>query len=304
MHRSLHKSSKLSVLALAIATSCNKTEDIRIVARYDFARSYCSMISACCEGLGSKSEWGCVESTVDQLPLDMDLRTAQACLDAIRASSSAASFCNDDADLSHHNACRELSAAHGKLAVGAECKNATTNTECDLSAEGRVGCVYGKGRAICTVQLLGSKGEGPCVADTDASGAIPPGASVSEEVPRRAYYCDRSQGLHCGEGRTCVEPSAVGGPCRFENYECVPGAYCDTKSNVCKTAIAPGQECPAYNACQDGSYCEGRGLTQVCAKLGANGESCRSSVGCASGYCAPSGSCATGFAGGNARLCR
>ncbi len=230
--------------------------------------------------------------------------SAQACLDAIHASSGAPNFCNSDASLFHHNACKRLSAVHGNVAVGEECKNATTNTECAVSSEGPVGCIYGKGRAICTVQLLGSKGDGPCIADTDESGVIPPGASVSQEVPQRAYYCDRSRGLHCGESRTCVEASGAGGRCRFENYECAPGAYCDTENGTCRTAVAPEKECPAYNACQNDSYCEGRGLTHVCVRLGANGDSCRGSASCASGYCSPSGSCATGFQGDESDLCR
>ena len=71
--------------------------------------------------------------------------------------------------------------------MGGSCNDATTNTECAPSSEGQVGCVFGKGRSICSIQLRGDEGATPCVADTGEDeaddGPQAPPADVAPEGP-------------------------------------------------------------------------------------------------------------------------
>lgn len=264
----------------------------------EFATQYCSLVKPCCDGAGLGPAAGCVHAIASFVPKTFDGNAAQACLDAIRASSSAPLYCNEGASLTDHNACKSLSTARGSVAVGGSCKDATTNTECATSSEGQVGCVFGKGTSICTVQLRGDEGATPCVYDTGVDGSIPPGASLDTAVPSKAYYCDRSKGLHCQlSNSTCVKASAVGQPCQYNDYECVNGAYCDTTAKQCKATVALGSSCTDYRSCGADAYCD-----KACKKLAAIGEACVGDVRCASRFCNTSKVCAAGFSGSTGAL--
>ena len=196
-----------------------------------------------------------------------------------------------------------MTTERGKVAVGGNCNNGENGGECAASPEGQVGCVYGSpGGGVCSVQLLGAEGASGCVADSQLDGSIASGASISVPTPPKGYYCDRTKSLHCDTATTlCMKPSAVGGPCAYNDYECDPAAYCDTTAKKCKTRIAIDGACAFREKCTTGAYC---GATSRCTASLANGEACKGDTQCVSQFC-KAGTCAAGFSGsGAAGICK
>ena len=263
----------------------------------DFAAQYCALMKPCCDGSELPSE-GCATSIVRVLPPSFDGVSAATCLAALKGAASGAAFCDRGSGLSSHPACSRLSADHGAVPVGGTCTNATSNVQCDLSPEGSVGCIFGNGKSICQVQLLGDLGASPCAYDTGADGAIPAGASLSSDVLPKAYYCDRSKGLHCNlTTSACVSASPVGGDCQYNDYECEAASYCDTEAKKCKPRLATGAACTNFQSCALDARCTpaAGGNGSACVALLANGSACTRNVDCASRACSKAGACVTAF---------
>ncbi len=263
----------------------------------DFAAQYCALMKPCCDGSELPSG-GCATSIKRLLPPAFDGASAATCLTALQGATGAPTFCDRGSGLSSHPACSRLSAAHGAIPVGGTCTNATSNVQCDVSSEGPVGCVFGNGRSICQVQLLGDLGASPCAFDTGSDGAIPSGASLEGDVLPKAYYCDRSKGLHCNlTTSACVAASPVDGDCQYNDYECEAPSYCDTTAKKCKTRVAVGGACPDFQSCAVDARCGSgaAGGTAVCVALVDNGGACTQKVDCASGACSKAGVCVKAF---------
>lgn len=90
----------------------------------------------------------------------------------------------------------------------------------------------------------------------------------------------------------------LGGACDHD-FQCATGACtggADHATGQCEEVPAIGAPCPAGD-CRAGAYCDRSGTTPVCAAVSSQGETCTTSLGCASlncamGVCGPPLSCA------------
>ncbi len=290
------------------STGTSSTATAGGITADDFAAQYCALMKPCCDGSKLPSV-GCAASIKRILPGSFDGAAGDTCLAALRgAATTAPTFCDRESGLSSHPACSRLSADHGSIPAGGTCTNATSNAQCDVSPEGAVGCIYGSGRSICQVQLLGDVGASPCAYDAGSDGSIPSGASLTGDVLPKAYYCDRSRGLHCNlTTSACVTASPVGGDCQYNDYECAAPGYCDTEAKMCKARVAVGAACKDFRSCAVGARCGAVAgdKADVCVALIENGSACTRNVDCASRACSKSGVCATAFGENGADLfCR
>jgi hypothetical protein len=222
-------------------TNAGEDSAASTLSRQDFITHYCELGAPCCAGRGNACE-----SNIDPVvPQDFDSARGQGCLDAIGANSRGAHFCSSGFFMSDVPACRILS-PRGNVAIGAACANAVTGVECAPSPEGQVACVYGKGGAICQVEVLGVEGAS-CVGDSHDDGTLGLGGSIDDAPSTKDTYCDRSKGLHCVEQK-CAKQAALGQPCAISE-SCGAHAYC-ALDGVCKAVVADGSPCRVEAECE------------------------------------------------------
>ncbi len=278
-----------------------------------FINSYCSYIGSCCGSQGRPSDGTqCRELLEFGNTSGYDPQKGQACIDAIKtASASDPAWCIASPSTTSA-ACDQATSSSptGSGAPGAKC---STASDCAAGPTGStVVCNFPLNSAgtsaqeICTVQVHGKAGDGPCFGTVTATpsstvttynDSADAGAGTAPEV-----YCFIADGVSCDSTSSlCVALAQVGDSCAGTT-QCVTTAHCDLTTQKCAANVATGGACVSSSDCISGDYCDGSSST--CAVQGGQGAACTSGDQCSSDDC-ESSKCGAGFGGsfGLALLC-
>ncbi len=251
----------------------------------EFASTYCSSISGCCQRFGEAFNLsscqdavrGYISAAVDRElasgKVVFDDAAAGACIDAYGAALSA---CTDQ-ELGNRldGACENI--FHGTVELGGSCAD---SDECVDPAGATASCDTGVcvanepyhspselphaalGEACttsCTVDGLGSNCRGSGLTDGPA--------------------CWANEGVVCGDSGQCEPAPAIGDPCP-EGY-CESGAYCGVSLCAATKDVGP---CTSSVECSASSYCDY--TSGQCTPLKPDGTPCEDNDECAGGDCA------------------
>ena len=266
-----------------------------------FVAQFCTTLGQCCSSVGKKAAPDQCEGFLGEIVAHApyDATAGGACLDAIKASSAAAGFCDavlSNQDLVSDNACKNVfGGSSGNVPPGGDCKDAS---ECASSSEGEIHCMSGidNGMSVskCQVVKPGKAGDTPCVGTKDGNAT----SFIGQDgvPPSVGYVCDRGQGSACDAAtKTCVALAAIGSDCT-SSEACIGGAFCDSKTNKCAAKGMIGAACDGFDSsCVDTAFCDMS--TSTCATKLADGAMCQSFTECASGNCS-GGTCAGGSQNG------
>jgi hypothetical protein len=188
-----------------------------------FVQEYCSLAVGCCRPSTSDPQYchAAVEGSMRNRSFDPT--AAEACLTWLRAAAKSAGFCEKMGPFQGPD-CRTVIEG-ATLKLGAPCEWGR-DRDCLGSAEGSVACEKGKVSDVCTVEIVGSQGDTPCIGSIDGRGF---GSALNSDPPySRAYICRGADGLRCDlKTQTCVAFVGPGAPCPGDE-ECDPWtAYCD-----------------------------------------------------------------------------
>jgi hypothetical protein len=251
----------LPLTFVALTLSCTGES----AGRQEFMAAYCELVRPCCAEAGLATDGVQCRAILEAYTprVDYDAAAGGACLDALRASSLDSKFCEGPAADTH--ACERVftprGSVRGTVAPGERCND---HRECVGSSEGPTFCqtqyTATARTRTCQIQIRGKSGDGPCLYTVpELSPAFPypglPGVgyivAYAQSFPSggeppssaRAYLCHVADGLTCSSqtGR-CTPQASSGAPCSG-NWSCVPGAYCDQNTQLCRDRQPMGGGC-------------------------------------------------------------
>lgn len=264
-----------------------------------FVADYCTLFAPCCDGAGRARDAERCQAgfaNVAAAP-NYDVAKGTACLAELHA---AKDFCDYAANSPHAPSCRAVFTQSGAKQLGQAC---ATEAECAASPEGWVSCVSGEHAGAqtrtCQLRLVGTEGDGPCVATVDENGPLLAsyGAFDGPPVPR-GYTCNLDDGLRCDAAtKKCVRSPDIGGPCEhpLSFDECPKNAYCtyaqklDAGVNAyeCVERTATGAACDTKatlgDPCAKDAFCDPS--ANACVPRAVDGAPCTSNVACSSSLC-------------------
>ena len=284
-----------------------------------FVAQYCDIYGPCCAKSGRTYDAPKCRAVLGAFAglSTYDPGAGQQCLDAVRAESNSASFCDSglskDADAKCDDVFKQAP-SNGTKKPGEPCEDAR---ECATSPEGDVTCslfaTQDTSVRQCQLKVRGKEGE-DCVGEKEEGddGVTVTSSSGSGEgaPPPRVVVCWISDGLFCestsGSGSTrtrkCARIQDVGGPCASSStHACVEAAYCDTAKNVCAARKAAGEPCGPFSSkeCVDKHYCPSS--TSTCTPSVPTGGACTKSEECERGSCV-NGKCGSALGSSGATL--
>jgi hypothetical protein len=255
-----------------------------------FSAEFCQIYASnCCVQAGKSADGSQCTAFYDALTKNQqyDATKGQACLDALRARSSAPDFCSSGVD---DAACQgvfvEPGSAAGTRKPGETC---TEESDCAASPEGDVDCrsdfSNGGETRTCQVQIPGKEGDTPCLGTKD--GSITFYSSTGDQTtPPRGFICDVAAGVYCDStSHACKKVGEIGADCTSGGeYACVKAGYCDFTTHKCVARTPVGGDCAASStSCAEKSFCDQ--TTKKCVAGLADGAPCETSQQCASGSC-------------------
>jgi hypothetical protein len=266
MRRSLLVASVTSV-ALAAAIACGGSTSgsngssgpIDINA---FASQVCALYGPCCADAGlptNGQQCQVLFVALGGAQGTYNASAAGACLDALKQSSSAGTFCQ--AGGANAPQCNQVfGAGTGTVPPGGQCMK---SSDCMASSGETATCqtnvMFVDGgstdTSTCLVEKPGKAGDSPCV------------ASIIE--------------LPGGGTETTFNFSRGNGPPPSTGFKA--NSYCDFASMTCKASVAAGGSCSGGMMCDSMSYCDS--ASQTCTAALANGAVCATSEQCQSRAC-------------------
>lgn len=246
-----------------------------------FLAGFCNALGGCCieAGLGASAAKCQVLFAAANEGQKFDPVAGKVCLDWLDRASQGGKACPDDDNAPAE--CAVALVSTGTKAPGEAC---ISTNDCAPSTEGSVDCAsaYVSSMTIqkCQVQPFGVLGSAPCAGTKDGNVIVFEGNG--EDVPPKAYLCDKADGLRC-DGTACVAVSAVGGSC-LSSYDCTDGNYCDYVTETCTPHKTAGAVCATfYDECGPETYCDQ--TTTVCTAGLGDGATCTESQQCKSMSC-------------------
>lgn len=224
-----------------------------------FIADFCALHAPCCTGTEAVSCAAATEALARGRRFDG--ARAEACLVAVRAASSSASFCFT---LPEGTACGSVFENAAAGAPGGACSR---SSECSSGDDGDGTCVLQR----CVRATVGVEGT-PCLGTT-TDGVID---LVFGGTAITGALCSTAAGLYCDEkSKTCARRGVAGAPCSGEDVSCVDAAWCPTTTGECAPRTSAGAACEDEYECERGSVCanDGQGGA-ACTALAGLGDPC------------------------------
>jgi hypothetical protein len=257
-----------------------------------FIGQYCDIYGTCCSKTGKAYDQAKCRAlfSVFLSTQTYDPSRGQGCLDAARADSANASFCDSGAAADVKTQCNGVfkegaSSSTGTKQPGDKCDG---SGECASTPEGEGYCAtaFVNSATIkqCQIRVRGKEGDAGCVGNKDGS-LTATTLSTSGAPPPRAVICWIEDGLFCdSKTKTCLKSQDVGGTCDTSNssYACVKTAYCDGGTKKCVARKGLGDDCTSSTQCAEKSSCS---VTKKCTAMLPSGAACTRNDECESKSC-------------------